>query len=186
MLLGPLGALSKIGTLLQHSADNPASAISGGLRVHQEVFADSYVNSLGYGDAMIHALGKLDQRNYSTKINPVVELWTGSGDAACAILLMFIDPHPENQSRAKQILNDMKRVSEDKNVPPHLRKAIKEDYARQKKAYDDFVNADPDERNAVCTRFARRMKENIFGGRVDFRLVLLSLVGGTSAMQSRR
>ena len=164
---------------------SPATAPFGMFRVHEETFADSYVNSMGYGDAMIRAINKLDTRDYSTRINPVVELWTGSGQAACAILLMFMDSNPENQTRAKNILNDMKRASEDKDMPAHIRKAIKEDYKRQKKAYDEFLQVDPDERNAVITRFARRFKESLFGGRVDFRVVLMNLLGGTSAMRNR-
>jgi Zn-dependent protease with chaperone function len=185
MLLGPLGATTTIYRLLTYAERNPGTAILGMTRVHQETFADSYVNSLGYGDPMIRAINKIDTRNYSTKINPAIELWTGAGQAASAILLMFMDPHPENQTRAKNILDDMKRASEDKDMPAHVRKAIKEDYKRQKKAYDDFLKVDPDERNAVITRFARRFKESLFGGRVDFRVVLMNLLGGTSAMRNR-
>lgn len=185
MLLGPLGVYSTIYRLLNHACKYPTSTTIGMLTVHQETFADSYVNSMGYGDAMIRAINKMDTRDYSTRTNPLFELWTGSGKAACAILLMFMDPHPEAQTRAKNILNDMKRVAEDKNVPPQMRKAIKADYERQKKAYDDFLKVDPDERNGVITRFARRFKESLFGGRVDFRVVLMQLLGGTSAMHGR-
>jgi hypothetical protein len=185
MLLGPLGAVTNISLIIMNAIDNPTAAILGGTRVHQEVFADSYVNSMGYGDAMIRALNKVDKRDYITNVNPALELWTGAGSAATAILCMFMDPHPENQSRAKHILNDMKELANNKDIPANVRKAIKDDYARQKKAYDDFLEVDKDERNARCTRFARKFKESVFGGRCDFRLVLLKLLGGTSAMHNR-
>ena len=185
MILGPLGAATTIANILNAVANNPSGAIMGGLQVHQETFADSYVTSLGYGDAMIHAINKWDTVNYTTKHGALIEAWTGSGSAAAALMLMFVDPHPEHQSRARKILDDMKNVSEDKNVPPKMRAVIKADYARAKKAYDDFLQVDPDERNAVCTRFARKMKEACFGGKVDFRVLILSLLNAESAVQGR-
>ena len=181
MLLGPLGGATTLLNVLEQIIKNPTGMVISGSRVHQELFADSYVTALGYGDAMIHALNKVDTEYYSTKNGALVEAWTGSGQAAAAILLMFVDPHPENQSRARRILDDMEDLSKNKDLPPKFRKAVAEDHKRCKKAYNDFLEVDPDERNAVCTRFSRRLKESCFNGKVDFRLLLVNLLGGTRA-----
>jgi Zn-dependent protease with chaperone function len=185
MLLGPLGAVSQISSIIQNVADNPAGAALGGIRVQSETFADSYVNSMGYGDAMIRAFNKMEQWNYVTKHGGFIEFWTGSGYVAASMLMMFIDPHPEMQSRARYMLDEMEKTAKDKDVPPHMRKALAEQHKRMEKAYKEFLQADKDERNATCTRFARRIKESLFGGKVDIRLVLLQLMNARSAMQSR-
>ncbi len=185
ILLGPLGVTSKIFKYLERIEKDPESLLIGGIRVHSEMFADSYVNSMGYGDALIRAVNKLEKREYVTKNGPVIEFWTGAGEVSTALMAMFLDPHPEAQTRARLLLDDMEKTSKDSTLPSHMRRSLAEQHKRMKKAYDEFVEADPVERDAVCTRFARRMKESLFGGKIDLRALAVILLGGTSAMRGR-
>ena len=185
MLLGPLGAYTSIINVLERIADNPAGAALGASMIHRETFADSYAASMGYGDALIRGLNKMDKENYITKAGPVVEAWTGAGSAAAALVLMFCDPHPENQSSARLILDDMERATHDKTIPPNMRAALAADHKRCKQAYEEFVSADKDSQNAICTRFSRKLKEALFNGKVDFRLLIMRLFNAQSALQQR-
>ena len=179
-LLGPLGATTHIIYLL-------TSLLSGGaigsFVLPKEAFADSFVAAHGLGAAYISALNKLDKVEYVTKYGPLVEFWTGTGPAIASFTALFIDPHPETQTRAKLILMGMKEASEDPTMPKSLRKVAKEDYQKCKRAYDQFLEADPDERNACITRFTRNLKESLFGGKVDLRALLWARFG-TSALHN--
>lgn len=180
-LLGPLGLATRILKIMAASLSN---GIQYPLEAPREAFADSFVAAHGLGAAFISALNKLEQTEYVTTYGPVVELWTGCGSALGSFAGLFLDPHFETQSRAKLILNEMKEVSEDPNLPRPLRKAAKDDYNRCKRAYDNFLKADPDERNACITRFSRNLKENLFGGRVDLRSIFWGIFG-TKATDAR-
>lgn len=180
-LLGPLGLVTKIGEYIM-------KFISGGsisaFHLPKEAFADSFVTAHGLGPALISALNKLEKTQYITEYGPILELWTGSRSALGSFADMFIDPHPETQTRAKLVLEEMKEVSQDPNLPKPLRKAARNDYERCKKAYDQFLQVDPDERNASVTRFSRSLKEGLFNGKVDLR-ALFWFYFGTKATDHR-
>ena len=107
-LLGPLGAttyiISSITQLLSGGA-------VGALHLPREAFADSFVASYGLGAAYISALNKLDKVEYISDYGPIIELWTGTGPAVASFCALFLDPHPETQTRCKIILEQMKDAS---------------------------------------------------------------------------
>ena len=183
---GPLGKLSVVGTILGNIAQsNPVNAAFGFFGFGKETFADSYATSLGYGPYIISMMNKLDTIDVVTKFGIIPELYTSIGLGPCAVLLMLVDPHPEAQTRCKIILDDMEKVTKDPDLPKEMRKTVKANYEQCKKAYDAFLETDPDERNAVVTRWTRNIKEKIFNGKVDFRAALWSICGAKSAVQSR-
>ena len=180
-LCGPFGLLTRLFSILSGVVNR---GLTYPLEAPKEAFADSFVAAHGLGAAYISALNKLEQTQYVTTYGPIVELWSGCGPALATFAGLFLDPHFENQSRAKLILDEMKEVSEDPNLPKPLRKAAKDDYNRCKRAYENFLKADPDERNACVTRFSRNLKENLFGGRVDLRSIFWARFG-TKATDNR-
>lgn len=175
MALGPLGKSTKIGLMALNGYYDPIGTALGGIRFQQEAFADSYTTAMGYGPEMISAMDKLDQRDVITHHGVIPEFWTGFGSGALCIMLMLCDPHPEEQTRCKLILEAMEDVAKDPTVPRSMRKQVLDEYKRTQKAYDAFVEADPDHRNAVITRFTRELKDNFFGGKVDFRSWIYNL-----------
>ena len=92
-----------------------------------------------------------------------------------SILLMLIDPHPENQTRARMVLDAMKKCSEDRQNPPGLRKAITQNYVECKKAYDKFLQVEKDDEDGQVTRVVRGIKNKYLGGKMDLRAYLLAL-----------
>lgn len=180
-LLGPLGLATRLMQIVTRTLNR---GLTYPLEAPTEAFADSFVAAHGLGSAFISALNKLEQTEYVTTFGPLVELWSGSGAALGSFAGLFLDPHFETQSRAKLILREMEEVSNDPNLPKPLRKAAKDDYNRCKKAYDKFLQADPDERNACVTRFSRNVKEHVFGGSVDIRALFWARFG-TKATDNR-
>lgn len=181
MALGPIGRVSTIADMLLYSVDNPALMVLAGFRFQSEPFADSYATSLGYGPELISSFDKMEKRNIITNCGPLPEFWTGFGSGAIALIYMFIDEHPESQTRCKLILEAMRDVANDPQMPKSMKKAAMDEYNRTKKAYDAYLQADPDKRNACILRFTRDLREKIFGGKMDFRSWIYNAVNPVRA-----
>ena len=176
MILGPIGKLSRLSKLFESFAKNPnPGMLLGGFRFESEAFADNFAASYGYGPETISMADKLDRVGLVTDKGFLPELWTGLGDGPMCILLMLIDPHPENQTRARMVLDAMKKCSEDRQNPPGLRKAITQNYVECKKAYDKFLQVEKDDEDGQVTRAVRAIKDKYLGGKMDLRAYLLAL-----------
>ena len=176
ILLGPIGKVSKLSNIAQAVAMNPnPGLLIGGFRFESEAFADNFAASYGYGPEVISMADKFDRLGLITNKGFLPELWTGLGDGPMCILLMLIDPHPENQTRARMVLDEMKKCSEDRQNPPGLRKAITKNYVECKKAYDKFLQVEKDDEYGRITRLVRGIKDKYLGGKMDVRACLLAL-----------
>ena len=165
MVTGPLGIPTRLARILQNTIVRPIDLISG---IGAEKFADSFANAYGYGAEMISVVDKMDRYLITTNKGVVADTWTWMGDACCSIITMFIDPHPENQTRARMMLDDMKKLSESKDIPPHIRKVVQKDYQACKKAYDDFLQVEKSDRDGLALRLSRNFKEDALNGKVSF------------------
>lgn len=176
ILLGPIGKVSKLSNIAQAVSMNPnPGLLIGGFRFESEAFADNFAASYGYGPEVISMADKFDRLGLITNKGFLPELWTGLGDGPMCILLMLIDPHPENQTRARMVLDEMKKCSEDRQNPPGLRKAIAKNYVECKKAYDKFLQVEKDDEYGRITRLVRGIKDKYLGGKMDVRACLLAL-----------
>ena len=176
ILLGPIGKVSKLSNIAQAVAMNPnPGLLIGGFRFESEAFADNFAASYGYGPEVISMADKFDRLGLITNKGFLPELWTGLGDGPMCILLMLIDPHPENQTRARMVLDEMKKCSEDRQNPPGLRKAITKNYVECKKAYNKFLQVEKDDEYGRITRLVRGIKDKYLGGKMDVRACLLAL-----------
>lgn len=176
MALGPLGStVGALGSIINKIEKAPSEVVKDILTFGfaGEKFADSFVSAYGYGSAWISALDKSDRIMMTTNRGFLIDTWTWAGSAAPVFLYMFMDPHPENQTRCKMILQDMKALA-NSDLPPNMRKAVKADYERCAKAYEAYLDVDPDHRNAIALRFSRNFKERL-GGKIDFRTYLYRL-----------
>ena len=175
-VLGPLGGVTQIASICTTAMQNfslksfvPFANFAG------ERFADSFVTAYGYGDALIRALDKVDQKSYSTGTNKFFEVWSWSGGALIVPLMILIDPHPETQTRCKMILEDCEKAMKDPTMPKKMRPIAQQRYKIAKKAYENYL-AMPDEEQANAgARFARATKEKLFGGKLDFRSYIFKL-----------
>ena len=165
MVAGPLGIPFRLASLLKNTVVTPKDMLSG---IGAEKFADSFANAYGYGAEMITVLDKLDKYLVTTDKGIIADTWTWMGDACATIIMMFLDPHPENQTRARMMLDDMKKLSESKDVPPHVRKKVQNDYKACKKAYDDFLKVEKGDRDGLALRLSRNFKEDALNGKVSF------------------
>ena len=176
LFLGPIGKVSKLSNIAEALATNPnPGLLIGGFRFESEAFADNFAASYGYGPEVISMSDKFDRLGLITNKGFLPELWTGLGDGPLSILLMLIDPHPENQTRARMVLDAMKKCSEDRQNPPGLRKAITQNYVECKKAYDKFLQVEKDDEDGQVTRVVRAIKDKYLGGKMDLRAYLLAL-----------
>ena len=150
--------------------------------VGADKFADSFAAAYGYGPELISALDKEDRYFLTTNRGVLADTWTWMGDACATIVFMFINPHAENQTRARMMLDDMKKLSESKDVPPHVKKVALKDYQLCKKAYDDFLQVEKSDRDAICLRLSRNFKEEALAGKASF----FSYFFSCSAIQTGR
>ena len=143
-----------------------------------ERFSDSFATVYGYGPELISALRKLDgpllQGNF------VIENAMFVIDSVSGILNMILDPHPETQTRCRMIVDDMKKLSENPNYSPKMRKALKAKYEESKAAYDKYIGIDDKEKKWLASTYAKMLKEKI-GGKIDIR----ALIFRSSAVQGK-
>lgn len=184
-VLGPLGGVTTIYELAKNFTSNlsPASTVPF-FNFAGERFADSFVTAYGYGDALIQATDKIDKQSsgYMTGSNKVLEYWSWSGGALIVPLMILLDPHPENQTRCKLILEDCEKAMKDPSMPPKMRPIAKQRYKLAKDAYDKYLKMPDDEKANAGARFARATKEKLFNGKMDFRSYIFTL----SAALTRR
>lgn len=177
-VMGPLGGLSTIGTILLTSS--PEQLGLGILGVNSEKFSDSFANSYGYGPASISAFDKLDREGFVSDKGKVIEAWTWSGNALLAPIIMLIDPHPEYQTRAKMILEDAKRAANDPKMPRSMRSIAIANYKAAEREYQKYVDMPDEEYRGCCARFSRQIKDRLFGGKVDLRACFYMLAGSSA------
>ena len=170
--------LMAVGGQFAHDPVGTASSMLTGFGM--EKFSDSFAAAYGYGPETISLMDKLDKVYMTTKMGSAIDTYTWIGQLAPTFLLMFIDPHPENQTRAKMVLEDLQKASSDKNVPPQIRKMMYKDYQLAKKTYDAYLQVEPDKKDAVAVRLSRHFKDFAFGGKIDLRSYLFS----ASALQN--
>ena len=178
-LLGPLGNALTLFNIVRKNQINLSAVINIPFGFSGERFADSFAAAYGYGPELMSALHKLDTQTQQLDKGFIVDTWTWSGSIAPSILCLLIDPHPETQTRAKALLEDMEKLANNEQLPKNIRAACKAEYIRSKKGYDLFVQVDPDQKKAITQRFMRKSKDYLFGGKVDLRIYLLN----TSALQ---
>lgn len=172
MALGPIGGIpTALQIILRAGADPVNTVINMLTGFGRERFADSFVAAYGYGSSLISAIDKLDRWNVTTRKGGIIDTWTWAGTVAPTVLLMFIDPAPENQSRARLLLDDMRELATSPDLPPNIRRSVQADYERCNKAYEAFLQVEPEKRNGMVLRLSRNFKEHM-GGRVDFRTYL--------------
>jgi hypothetical protein len=180
-LLKYLGPSMPICNIFIYLSANPNYSVANfahsTLQFQQERFADSFTTIYGYAPAGISASKKLDELTQLTKekgsssINDDIS-WVGA--EAFRIFAMIIDPHPENQTRAKMMLEDMKKLSENKDFPPTIRKQVKANYEVSKKMYDNFIKVNDDVSRARLLKLSRQFKETYLGGKIDLRSYILT------------
>ena len=159
-----------------------SNIITTGTGFNSERFSDSFATIYGYGPELISALNKFEpdiSGMVQTGDNYVMDTLSCIGTQSLSLLHMIIDPHPENQTRCKMILEDTKRLSENPNFDPKIRKILKADYEKAKKCYDAFSKQDKTKTKNVALIFSRSLKEKYFGGKIDFR----SLIFRASAIE---
>ena len=178
MITGPLG-LGRLARIINETPVFPYQMLAG---VGADKFADSFAAAYGYGPELISALDKEDRYFLTTNRGVLADTWTWMGDACATIVFMFINPHAENQTRARMMLDDMKKLSESKDVPPHVKKVALKDYQLCKKAYDDFLQVEKSDRDAICLRLSRNFKEEALAGKASF----FSYFFSCSAIQTGR
>lgn len=164
-----------------HMFRNPLYLANSLGSVQQEVFSDSFATVHGYGPELISSFNKLTEVLRITKTKSVfLDTWTWAG-ATAGLLIQCISNHPEDQTRARLILDDMKKLSENETFPPKVKAMIKKDYELTKKAYDNYIEVDPDHKKAIAERFTRYFKEKILFGKMDLRtyFTLNSAICGT-------
>lgn len=171
---GPFGSLAYIGMMLKDKAPSVRTIINIFTGFSGERFADSFVTAYGYGQELISAIDKIDTQFQQRKKGFFIDTWTWSGTIAPTILNMVIDPHPEAQTRARLVLDDMKKLSENPDLPKNIKAAVKADYDRCKKGYDAFLQVEPDQRDSIAQRFTRQSKEAILAGKCDLRSYLFN------------
>ena len=171
---GPFGSLSYIGMMLAGTTVNVRGIIQMFIGFSGERFADSFVTAYGYGPEFISFIDKIDTVLQTRNQGLVIDTWTWSGTIAPTIVNMLIDPHPEAQTRARIVLDDMKKLLDNPNLPPKIKAAVKSDYERCKRSYDLFLQVDSDTRNAIALRFSRQTKEALLSGKLDLRTYLFN------------
>lgn len=151
-----------------------ASAISNLGDVQKEVFSDSFATYHGYGAAMISAFNKAERKmEITTSRSELFNTFVWAGAASRAILqLIHGAAHPETQTRSRLVLDDMKRLSENKTLPPKIKNIVKKDYELAQKAYDTYLKVDPETKRAVASRFSNEIKDKYLFGKVDLRTYL--------------
>jgi hypothetical protein len=172
---GPFGGLSYFGMMVSGKAPSVRSIINMFVGFSGERFADSFTTAYGYGPELMSLIDKMDRTLQQTNKGFLVDTWTWSGSIAPTILNMLFDPHPEAQTRARLVLDDMKRLSEYPALPKNIKTAAKSEYERCKKGYDLFLQVDEDQRNGIALRFSREVKEAIFAGKCDLRTYLFNV-----------
>lgn len=186
LVMGPFGSLTYIGQMAADIAQNPLMIPQALPGFGKEKFADSFAAAYGYSAETISLMDKLDRLNQTTDKGRFIDTWTWSGTVAPTILYMLIDPHPEYQTRARMVLDDMKELSESKDLPPNMRANAKKEYERAKKAYDLFLQVDKDKNNGAVLRLSRNFKETYLTGKLDFRSYLFSCSALQVSEVSRR
>jgi len=157
---------------------NPLALAASGIKnlgdVQKEVFSDSFATYHGYGPALISGFNKMEiKMEVATSKSEFLNTFVWAGSAARTILnLISGEAHPETQTRARLVLDDMKRLSENKTLPPKVKAIVKKDYELTKKAYDNFVKVDPKTKRSVAARFNKELKEKYLFGKVDLRTYL--------------
>jgi hypothetical protein len=174
-IAGPFGSLSYIGMMLADKAPTPREVIRIFTGFSGERFADSFVTAYGYGPELISAVDKCNTTLQTRNKGFLIDTWTWSGTIAPTILNMLIDPMPEAQTRARLVLDDMKKLSENPDLPPKIKTAVKSEYARCKKGYDLFLQVEADQRDSIAQRFSRQVKEAVLAGKCDLRTYLFNV-----------
>lgn len=186
LVMGPMGSLTQLGQMFAGIAQNPLQVPQALPGFGQEKFADSFAAAYGYSAETISLMDKLDRLNQTTDKGYLIDTWTWSGTIAPTIMCMLLDPHPEHQTRARMVLDDMKELSESKDFPPHMRANAKKEYERAKKAYDLFLQVDKDKSNGAILRLSRNFKETYLSGKLDFRSYMFSCSAIQVSEVSRR
>jgi hypothetical protein len=184
MIAGPYGSLSYMGRMLVGGLVNlitePGTTIMKALSgIGKEKFADSFATAYGYGPELISLMDKLDTYYITTNKTVIVDTWTWAGSIAPTIMNLLMSTHPDAQTRARMALDDLRKLSENPNLPKHIRASVKKDYENAKEAYALFLQVEPDTRDAIALRFSRNLKENILSGKMDLRTYFYT----TSAIQ---
>jgi hypothetical protein len=188
-VMGPFGTVSYIGQMLAANPPTPTAVIDIFTGFSGERFADSFATAYGYGNELMSYIDKSSTQLQQRKSGFLIDTWTWSGTIAPTILNMLIDPHPEAQTRAKLVLDDMERLAKSPDLPKGISSAVKADYARCKKGYDAFLQVEPDQKNSIAQRFSRQFKEAVLGGRCDLRSYLFNVSavqGGISVVNRKK
>ena len=134
---------------------------------NKENFSDSFCVAYGYGNEMMSALNKIedDLLLKGTKI----ESWGYLGSTLPLTLCLFLDPHPENQTRIKTQMENIKKLSADKSLPPKIRADLAAQCKKSEEIYKKYLGLDDNSKTCAAAAFIRQLKEEHFDGKLDFR-----------------
>ena len=146
-----------------------------------EVFADSFATTYGYGPALIRGFDKLDSslKNHDIlsyimkdvdKESPLF-IVTDTIDVMAEIMSMIFspDPHPSTQTR---IINQIKKleteIKTNRQMTPKQKKACMKDLEHAKKAYNTYLNCDSISRKCAVICLFRKF-DDLCGGNIEIR-----------------
>jgi len=144
----------------------------------KERFSDSFAVIYGYGPAAITASQKFDDLFHTTgdqgKGLEGFDNFSFVNSQLFSIIAMVIDPHPENQTRARMCLDDMKTLVEKGDFNPKVKAALKKNYEMSKRNYDNFIKVNNKENSAELLKMSRQFKETYLFGKMDLRSYIMT------------
>lgn len=110
-----------------------------------EKYADSFATAYGYGNALSTALIKLDKDTgiigvAAIRKVPVVGIMYNFLEYCGGLTRMLADPHPQTAIRILSQLKKLERDLNDPDIPPVLKKEIKQQIDEQKKIIENFTD----------------------------------------------
>ena len=144
----------------------------------REFWSDSFATAYGYGPSLISALKKISERSnfISTGNLSIFNNVSYIYSILTLIPAMILDENQHEQTRIKDIIASLERVSKDPAIPEFQRKCIQRDIEIAKKEYDLYVRGyDSDGRRSIIMAFFRYIIDIVFDGKIDFRTYLFKL-----------
>ena len=158
---------------------NPITFIHNALKsmpgYSNEVFADTFATAYGYGPDVVklqNMLGGANTQNdkycswLASDNNPFSIFWRVSAimvDVCC--LVASTDPHPTAQSRMAEQMLKLKADIKSSKLSPDLKKAAMHDLKECEKAYEEYLNADENDRLIPVLTWWRHVSDSIDDGR---------------------
>ena len=144
-----------------------------------ELAADSLAAKYGYGPELITGLKKL-QRPINTTSNYVREhtgtfgsVMTDLVELSCDILaMMSLDPHPNDNQRARSTLDKLKRDLKKGDYPPEMKRDLEKEIERMEKTYNTVNDVSYGDKNVQIKKTWYTILDTVTRGHSDVRELL--------------